>query len=193
MIFYKVSKMLQSSTMCIDSALKQLKCITQYFGFSSSLSIAKVILTEVGIEPLFPVKHRATRKKQFDESDCQEEILEAKKAFRVKYFNVLVDTVITSLNDRFKELMHVCDIDDLRLGASLGCRGSSPRHGGMGLLLPPEVGVEIWLILGSHVSQKIGRPVALMVFACMVVAGEVELGPPVGHDRRPLLVRRLLL
>ena len=65
--------MLQSSTMCIDSALKQLKGITQYFGFSSSLSIAKVIVTEVAIEPLFAMKRRATRKKQFDESDCQEE------------------------------------------------------------------------------------------------------------------------
>ena len=83
----KVSKMLQSSTMCIDSALKQIKGITKYFekyrdeGFSSSLTIAKGIATEMGIEPLFPVKRHAKRKKQYDESDCQEEILEAKKAF----------------------------------------------------------------------------------------------------------------
>ena len=112
----KVSKMLQLSTMCIDSALKQIKGITEYFekygdeGFSSSLSIAKGIATEMGIEPLFPVKRRATRKKQFDESNCQEEILEAEKAFRVKYFNVLVDMATTSLNDRFKELMVFKDI-----------------------------------------------------------------------------------
>ncbi|KAI4975683.1 hypothetical protein ZWY2020_049290 [Hordeum vulgare] len=64
----------------------------------------------MGIEPLFPVKRRVTRKKQFDENDCQEEILEGEKAFRVKYFNVLVDMAINSLNDRFKELMVFKDI-----------------------------------------------------------------------------------
>ena len=119
----KVSKMLQSSTMCIDSALKQIKGITKYFekyrdeGFSSSLTIAKGIATEMGIEPLFPVKRHAKRKKQYDESDCQEEILEAEKAFQVKYFNVLVDMAITSLNDRFKELMVFKDIFGFLLGS----------------------------------------------------------------------------
>ena len=36
---------------------------------------------------------------------------------------------------------------------------------------------------------KVGRDIV----RGMVVAGEVQLGPPVGHGRRPLLVRRLLL
>nr|XP_040251732.1 zinc finger MYM-type protein 1-like [Aegilops tauschii subsp. strangulata] len=112
----KVSKMLQSSTMCIDSALKQIKGITEYFekyrddGFSSSLTIAKGIATEMGIDPVFPMKRHAKRKRQFGESDCQEEILEAEKAFRVKYFFVLVDMAVTSLKDRFKELMVFKDI-----------------------------------------------------------------------------------
>ena len=40
----------------------------------------------------------------------EEWILEAAKAFRVKYFNILVDMAATSLNDRFKELMVFKDI-----------------------------------------------------------------------------------
>ena len=38
-------------------------------------------------------------RKQYDESNCQEEIIEAEKAFQVKYFFILVDMAITSLAD----------------------------------------------------------------------------------------------
>ena len=64
----------------------------------------------MGIEPLFPMKCRAKRKNQFDESNSEEEILEAEKAFQVKYFYVVVDMAITSLKDRFTELMVFKDI-----------------------------------------------------------------------------------
>jgi hypothetical protein len=37
--------------------------------------------------------------------DSQEEILEAERAFKVKYFFVMVDVAITSLKNRFEELM----------------------------------------------------------------------------------------
>jgi hypothetical protein len=40
----------------------------------------------MAIPASFSVKHHAMRKKQFDESDSQEEILEAKRTFKVKYF-----------------------------------------------------------------------------------------------------------
>ncbi|PNT61430.1 hypothetical protein BRADI_5g15112v3 [Brachypodium distachyon] len=81
--------------MCTDSALKQIQGITEYFekyrneGFSSSLIIAKGIAAEMGVESLFQVKH---------------------KAFQVKYFFVMIDMAITSLKDRFKELMVFKDI-----------------------------------------------------------------------------------
>ena len=96
--------------MCIDTTLKQIQGITEYFekyrndGFSSSLTIAKGIATEMGVKASFPWK------KQFDESDCQEEILEAERAFEIKYFFVLVDMAITSLKTRFEELMVFKDI-----------------------------------------------------------------------------------
>jgi len=74
-------------------------------GFASSLSIAKALASEMGIDPSFPVKRHATRKKQFDEIDYSEEILEAEKAFEVSYFLVMVDKARTSLKDRFEELL----------------------------------------------------------------------------------------
>ena len=57
----------------------------------------------------------------YDESDYQEETLEAEKAFQVKYFSYFVgevkyfffcfvDMAITSLKGRFKELMVIKDI-----------------------------------------------------------------------------------
>ena len=120
----KVSKKLQSPVMCIDSTLKQIQGIMEYFekyrndGFSSSLTIAKGIATEMGVEASFPVKSRAVRKKQFDESNCQEEIIEAERAFEVKYFFVLVDMAITSLKTRFEELMVFKDIFGFLLSSS---------------------------------------------------------------------------
>jgi hypothetical protein len=107
----KVSKKLQSPTMCIDSALDLIKGMTEYFetyrieGFSNSLNIAKAIAKDLVVDASFPVKRHRVRKKQFDESNSQKEILEAERAFKVKYFLVLVDMAITSLITRFKELL----------------------------------------------------------------------------------------
>jgi hypothetical protein len=70
----KVSKMLQSLAMNIDTTSKLMEDIMQYFekyrneGFSSSLIIAKSIADKMGVEASFPEKCRVLRKKQFDES-----------------------------------------------------------------------------------------------------------------------------
>ena len=60
-------------------------------GFSSSMAIAKSIASEMGVEASFPVKRKAKRKKHFDENECDEEILQAEKAFEVNYFLVVVE------------------------------------------------------------------------------------------------------
>jgi hypothetical protein len=96
--------------MSIDSALQQIECIMQYFkkysneGFQASLEIAKGLATEMVVHPSFPVKRQGTRKKQFDESDCSEEILQANKDFEVNYFMVMVDMAISSLKNKSEEL-----------------------------------------------------------------------------------------
>ena len=105
-----VSKKLQSPSMCIDSTLQQIEGMLSYFdtyrneGFASSMIIAIEIASEMGVETTFPVKRRATRKKQFDETDYNEVILQAEKDFEVNYFLVMVDNAISSLKSRFEEL-----------------------------------------------------------------------------------------
>ena len=105
-----VSKKLQSPSMCIDATLQHIEGTVNFFenyrneGFASSLVTAKEIASEMGVQPSFPIKRRASRKKQYDETDCEEAILEAQKAFEVNYFLVMVDMAISSLEFRFEEL-----------------------------------------------------------------------------------------
>jgi hypothetical protein len=112
-----VSKKLQSKFVCIDVTLKQIDGAISFFekyrnnGFAKSLDIARSIATEMGVEPLFPVKRRITRKRQFDEISDNEENDQNQEAqameeesFRVKYFLVMIDVAIASLTNRFEEL-----------------------------------------------------------------------------------------
>lgn len=106
----KVSKKLQSPSMCIDGTLKSIEDTICFFenyrneGFASSLITAKEIASELGLQPSFPIKRRATRKKHYDETSNEEENLEAQKAFEVNYFLVMVDIATSSLKSRFEEL-----------------------------------------------------------------------------------------
>jgi hypothetical protein len=106
----KVSNKLQSPSMCVESTMQQIKGIMDYFeayrndGFASSKVNAMEIASEMGVEPSFPVKRRALRRKHFDENNNEEEILEGEKQFRVSYFKVIIDMAIRSLKTRFEEL-----------------------------------------------------------------------------------------
>jgi hypothetical protein len=112
----KMSKKLQSPGMCIDTTLHLIQGMMEYFekyrdeGFSDCLNIAKDIANNMAIHPSFQVKRHAVRKKQFDKSNSQEDILEAERDFKVKYFLVMVDMVITSLKTIFEELMVFKDL-----------------------------------------------------------------------------------
>uniref|UniRef100_A0ACD5VFM8 Uncharacterized protein n=1 Tax=Avena sativa TaxID=4498 RepID=A0ACD5VFM8_AVESA len=112
-----VSKKLQSKFVCIDVTLKQIEGAISYFekfrneGFEPSLDIARSIAIDMGVQPLFPIKRRITRKRQFDEnidSEENDQNVEAQaleeESFRVKYFLVIIDVAIASLNNRFEEL-----------------------------------------------------------------------------------------
>ena len=63
----------------------------------------------MGVKPLFPVKRRTTRKRQFDEMSDNEEYDQNQEAqaveeesFRVKYFLVMIDVAIASLKKDLK-------------------------------------------------------------------------------------------
>ena len=102
--------------MCIDSAMRQIEGIMDYFetyrnnGFASSMVIAKEIASEMGVESSFPIKRRALRKKHFDENNSEEVILQAGKEFEVSYFLVMVDMTIRSLKSRFEQLLSFSEI-----------------------------------------------------------------------------------
>jgi hypothetical protein len=88
-------------------------------GFASSMAIAKDIANQMGVESLFPVKRQSKRKKHFDESDNNEEILQAEKAFKVNYFLVVVDMAIASLKARFEELQTFKNIFSFLLSSTI--------------------------------------------------------------------------
>lgn len=72
--------------------MQQIEGMVKYFntyrneGFALSMIIAKDIAAQMNVEPSFPVKRRVLRKKQFDEIDCDEAVLQAEKEFEVNYF-----------------------------------------------------------------------------------------------------------
>jgi hypothetical protein len=104
-----VSKKLQSPSMCIDSTLRNIEGTMFFLNyrnkvFAYSLNIVIEIAKEIGVGPSFPVKCSASRKRHFDETDCKEAKVEAKRAFEVNYFLVMVDIAISSLKSRFEDL-----------------------------------------------------------------------------------------
>jgi hypothetical protein len=121
----KVSKKLQSSVMCIDSTLVLIQGMMEYFetyrneGFSNCLNIAKGITNDMVVHVSLQVKCHVVRKKQFDESNSQEEILEIERTFKVKYLLVMVDMAITSLKTRFEELMMFKDLFGFLLSSNI--------------------------------------------------------------------------
>ncbi|KAF0894828.1 hypothetical protein E2562_003712 [Oryza meyeriana var. granulata] len=67
---------------------------------------AKKIASEIGVEPSFPVKRRALRKKHFDENNSEEALLEGEKQFKER-LNGLATLCIE------KRLLDEIDIDTI--------------------------------------------------------------------------------
>ena len=67
----KVSKKLQSKSMCIDTTIEQVKSMVSYFekfreeGFTSCMNIAKNIALDMDVEAILPTKRHVIRKKTF--------------------------------------------------------------------------------------------------------------------------------
>jgi hypothetical protein len=71
-------------------------------GFNCSNDIAKEIVEEMDVEPVFPRNHQGKRKKHFDEQNDHNK--EETLSFRViqSYFLIMIDMAITSLNSQFE-------------------------------------------------------------------------------------------
>ncbi|XP_074326616.1 uncharacterized protein LOC141664562 [Apium graveolens] len=106
-----VSKNLQSGDMRLDVAIASLKGLVSFFekyrenGFTSSIIDAKELDNEMDIEPIFLIKRRIKRNRQFDDNpDTEREQQFPLKNYRTDYFLVLVDMVLSQLKIRFKQM-----------------------------------------------------------------------------------------
>uniref|UniRef100_A0A7N0U3W0 DUF4371 domain-containing protein n=1 Tax=Kalanchoe fedtschenkoi TaxID=63787 RepID=A0A7N0U3W0_KALFE len=106
----KISKILQSSSICVGSAIQQLESRMSIFEnyriveFETSLNIAKKIASNNCVKAKFPTKISKYRKKSFDENDIEEDVQSHEKSFRINIFLVEVDIAITLLKNRFDNL-----------------------------------------------------------------------------------------
>ncbi|XP_075512422.1 uncharacterized protein LOC142547842 [Primulina tabacum] len=96
-----VSKSLQSETMHIDVAVKQLKGLVSFFenyreeGFASAINSAKEIASNIRVDPVFP---------EDEVANTEREPQTAEECFRTDYFLVVVDIALLELRSRFEQL-----------------------------------------------------------------------------------------
>ncbi|XP_076062381.1 uncharacterized protein LOC143037722 [Oratosquilla oratoria] len=110
-----VSKLLQSPKMQFDVAVdlltKAKTSLTNYrrTGFASAQASAKDMCEEMNVEAVLKEKILRSTKKQFAYEAPDEPIADAMKRLEATFFNVVVDTAIQSLTDRFETLGEVRD------------------------------------------------------------------------------------
>lgn len=111
-----VSKVLQNVTSDLQSSMGLIKSIQSFLenmrsddGFNSVITDAKELAEKIGViadfEKEVQVRPRKVKRQFSYESDDQPIVnLDSKKSFKVNFFNVILDTAIASLKERF-ELM----------------------------------------------------------------------------------------
>ena len=109
-----VSKLLQSATMQLDVAVDLIKAktsLTSYRdnGFAAAQASAKDMCAEMNVEAVLKEKRLRSTKKHFAYESPDEPIQDAMKRLETAFFNVVVDTTIGSLEDRFETLGEVRD------------------------------------------------------------------------------------
>ncbi|XP_034058243.1 zinc finger MYM-type protein 1-like [Gymnodraco acuticeps] len=108
-----VSKLLQSATMQLDVAVDLLTkanmFLTRYrdTGFAAAQATAKDMCEEINVEAVLKEKRMRSTKKHFAYEAPDEPIADAMKRLETTFFNVVVDTTIESLKDRFETLGEV--------------------------------------------------------------------------------------
>ncbi|XP_042212755.1 uncharacterized protein LOC121859856 [Homarus americanus] len=117
-----VSKLMQSTTMQLGVAVDLLKKtrdnIVSYrnTGFAEALTIAKEICEAMNVDTVLKQKRLRTKKCHFSYESADEHVSDALKRMETTFFNVVVDTAISSLNERFKTLGEVSEKFKVLLG-----------------------------------------------------------------------------
>ncbi|XP_051165632.1 52 kDa repressor of the inhibitor of the protein kinase-like [Leptopilina boulardi] len=106
-----VSKSLQAKDMDITECVEMLKNYCNFLedyrkeGFKKAIVTARELADELEIEPIFKEIKRVRRVKRiFDEKNKDEPITCPEKKLEVEFFNPLLDTVLSSIKERFQHL-----------------------------------------------------------------------------------------
>jgi hypothetical protein len=105
-----VSKMMQSSTKEINSAVQLLESCTKYLteywlskGFERAVVDAKQLDKALDIEPIF-VENRLRHKKHMVNYEGNDKvIINSEQCFRINVFNKILDNAVSSLQSRFEQ------------------------------------------------------------------------------------------
>ena len=105
-----ISKLLQSETCDLSDAIAMMQNVLAWLqtyrnnGFESAVAQAKVIVEDLGGEPVFKDTRVRRRKKSFDYEHIDEPIINPQQSFKINCFNTVIDTAIVELRERFKRL-----------------------------------------------------------------------------------------
>ncbi|KAJ8359077.1 hypothetical protein SKAU_G00156020 [Synaphobranchus kaupii] len=108
-----VSKLLQSSTMQLDVAVNLLESTKSHLlsyrndGFAAAQASAKDACEEMHVETVLKEKRLRSTKTHFTYEAPDEPVRDALKRLETTFFNVVVDSAIASLDDRFETLGQV--------------------------------------------------------------------------------------
>lgn len=109
----QVNKLLQSSSMQIDIAVKLIEHAKTFLsdyrqtGFADAQSTAKELCEALNIEPELKEKRLRSTKRQFAYEAPDEPMNDAMKKLEVTFFYTVVDSTLTSLQDRFEMFTEV--------------------------------------------------------------------------------------
>ncbi|XP_034081663.1 uncharacterized protein LOC117552398 [Gymnodraco acuticeps] len=136
-ILYKiqhVSKLMQSPSMQLDVAVDLLKktgdSLTCYrrTGFSDAQTTAKEMCEEMNVESVLKQKRLRSTKRQFGYESPDEPIDDALKKMEITFFNVVLDTALSSLDERFQHLEEVNDKFGVLINFPTTSNEELPKH-----------------------------------------------------------------
>ncbi|XP_039313520.1 uncharacterized protein LOC120359587 [Solenopsis invicta] len=110
-----VSKSMQSNTMDLGSAVSLMESYAEYIenyrlnGFAKALVDAKELAKSLDVDPIFVQKRVNRKKRMFNYEHSDETMSDPQNLFKTKIFYVILDTAITSLKERFKQLKEFQD------------------------------------------------------------------------------------
>lgn len=105
----RASVILQSQHLSIGDAVTVVTAVKEdmeqyrWNGFQDAVEKAKELAEKIDIPPTFP-EHRTRRRKRLPGEMAMDDPLTGEEKFRVCFFNCLIDTVITEIDERFSYL-----------------------------------------------------------------------------------------